>query len=83
MAETLVDHPTGTIKWSTAPRGFEVVCVKGILPFSGQRVSREATGQGLARVGPTHRVSTIALMTADANTGAWCCAAAFLLDRVR
>jgi hypothetical protein len=28
-------------------------------------------------------VSTIALMTADANAGAWCCAAAFLPDRVR
>jgi hypothetical protein len=27
-------------------------------------------------------VSTIALMTADASAGAWCCAAAFLLDRV-
>jgi hypothetical protein len=28
-------------------------------------------------------VSTIALMTADANAGAWCCAAAFLPDCVR
>jgi hypothetical protein len=30
MAKTLVRHSSGTITWSTAPRVFEIACVKRI-----------------------------------------------------